>query len=57
MNVLFLKKLYYLDGDEIDNELFIFINDKTILRFADSVELEEFAKKLLSCLPEIRGEV
>jgi len=57
MNVTFLKKIHDSDGDEIDNGLFIFINDKTILRFADSAELEEFAKKLLSCLPEIRGEV
>ena len=57
MDVTFLKGLYDSDGDETDDGLFIFIGNKTILRFTDSAELEEFANRILKMLPEIRGEV
>ena len=57
MDVTFLKGLHDSDGDEFDGGLFLFVGNNTILRFADSVELEQFAHRILKMLPEIRGEV
>lgn len=57
MDYSFLRGLYDSDGDETDDGLYIFIGDNTIIRFADCVELEQFAHRILSSLPEIRREI
>lgn len=54
MDYAFSKGLYDSDGDEYDDGLFIHIGKDTIIRFQDSVELEQFANRILSSLPEIR---
>lgn len=54
MKYSFLNKLHDNEGDEIDNGLFIFVGDNTIIKFQDSVELEQFANRILQSLPEIR---
>jgi hypothetical protein len=51
------KGLYDKDGDNYDDSLLVFIGDKTIIKFSDSVELEQFAHRILTSLSEIRGEV
>ena len=57
MEFRFAKGLHDRDGDEYDSCLLAFVGKDVIIKFKDANELEEFAKKILNCLPEIRGEV
>lgn len=54
MKYSFSKGLYDKDGDKYDNSLCIHIGENTIIKFNDSIELENFAKRILSSLYEIR---
>jgi hypothetical protein len=54
MDYSFLCGLYDSDGDCFDKSLLVFIGDDVIVKFKDSKELEEFAKRILNSLPEIR---
>lgn len=42
------------DGDVYEECLLVFIGDNTIIKFQDSVELEQFANRILGSLKEIR---
>jgi hypothetical protein len=42
------------EGDCYDKSLLIFVGDNTIIKFKDSIELEQFANQILKSLPEIR---
>lgn len=57
MKYTFANNLYDKDGDKYENCLLVFIGENTIIRFKDSVELEQFAHQILASLPEIRGEI
>lgn len=50
----FAHNLYDKDGDEYENCLLVFIGDTTIVKFRDSIELEQFANRILASLKEIR---
>lgn len=54
MEYSFSYGLYDSDGDSYDTSLLVFIGDNTIIKFKDSNDLEEFAKKILNSLPEIK---
>lgn len=54
MDYAFSKGLYDRDGDEYDDGIFIHIGKDTIIKFKDIGELEQFANRILSSLPEIR---
>ena len=54
MDYSFSKGLYDNDGDEYEDCILVFIGKDTIIKFKDSVELEQFANRILSSLPEIR---
>ena len=54
MDYSFSKGLYDRDGDEYEDCLLVFIGKDTIIKFKDSIELEQFAHRILSSLPEIR---
>ena len=57
MDYSFTKGLHDSDGYLSDDGLFISVGKNTMIRFNDSVELEEFAHRILKSLPEIRGEI
>ena len=46
--------LYDNEGDVYEDCLLVFIGDNTIVKFQDSVELEQFAHRILSSIKEIR---
>lgn len=46
--------LHDKDGDTYENCLLVFIGNNTIIKFKDSVELEQFANRILASLKEIR---
>ena len=54
MDYAWAKNLYDIDGDSYEDCLLVFIGDNTIIKFKDSVELEQFAKRILASLKEIR---
>ena len=54
MKYAFDHGLYDSDGDPYDESLLVFIGDDTIIKFKDSIELEQFANRILKSLPEIR---
>jgi hypothetical protein len=54
MDYSFLCGLHDSDGDRFDKSLLVFIGDDVIVKFKDSKELEQFAKRILNSLPEIR---
>ncbi len=54
MDYSFFCGLHDSDGDCFDKSLLVFIGDDVIVKFKDSKELEEFAKRILNSLPEIR---
>ena len=54
MDYSFLCGLRDSDGDCFDKSLLVFIGDDVIVKFKDSKELEQFAKRILNSLPEIR---
>lgn len=54
MDYAFSKGLYDSDGDEYEDCLLVFIGKDTIIKFKDVAELEQFAHRILSSLPEIR---
>jgi hypothetical protein len=54
MEYKFSYGLYDSDGDSYDESLLVFIGDNTIIKFKDSIELEQFANRILKSLPEIR---
>lgn len=54
MNCLFSVNLYDRDGDLVDRGVFLHIGDSTIIKFQDSVELEQFGNRVLHMLKEIR---
>ena len=54
MEYAFNHGLYDSDGDPYDESLLVFIGDNTIIKFKDSIELEQFANRILKSLPEIR---
>ena len=54
MDYAWARNLYDSDGDEYEDCLLIFVGDKTIIKFKDSVELEQFANRILHSLKEIR---
>ena len=54
MEYAFNHGLYDSDGDSYDESLLVFIGDDTIIKFKDSIELEQFANRILKSLPEIR---
>lgn len=56
MDYRWAKNLYDRDGDEYEDCLLVFVGKDTIIKFADSVELEQFAHRILSSLPEIREQ-
>lgn len=49
----FSINLYDKDGDIYDDGILVHVGDNTILKFKDTVELEDFAKAILKSLPEI----
>lgn len=55
MNYAWAKDLHDRDGDVYDDCLLVFIGEETIIKFQDSVELEQFANRILQSLPEIRA--
>ena len=42
------------DGDPFERGVFVHLGSHTILHFADSKELRDFANDILKALPEIR---
>ena len=54
MDYAWAKNLYDIDGDSYEDCLLVFIGDNTIIKFKDSVELEQFAKRILASLKEVR---
>lgn len=54
MEYAFSHGLYDRDRDEYEDCLLVFIGKDTIIKFKDSFELEQFANRILSSLPEIR---
>lgn len=54
MKYSFAHHLYDNDGDKYESCLLVFIGDTTIIKFRDSIELEQFANQILSSLKEIR---
>jgi hypothetical protein len=54
MDYRWSKNLYDRDGDEYEDCLLVFIGDNAIIKFTDSVELEQFANSILGSLKEIR---
>lgn len=53
MNYSWARNLYDNEGDEC---LLVFCGNDTIIKFRDSVELEQFAHRILGSLNEIREE-
>lgn len=54
MHYSFAHGLYDNDGDKYEDCLLVFIGKDTIIKFQDSIELEQFAHRILSSLKEIR---
>lgn len=54
MDYAWAKNLYDSEGDSYENCLLVFIGGVTVIKFRDSVELEQFAKSILVSLKEIR---
>jgi hypothetical protein len=54
MKYSYAHNLYDNDGDVYEDCLLVFIGDNTIVKFQDSVELEQFAHRILSSIKEIR---
>ena len=54
MNYGFSLNLRDDDGDVYEECLLVHVGDKTIIKFKDDKELEEFAKRILGSLPEIK---
>ena len=54
MNYSFAHGLYDKDGDEYEDCLLVFIGNDTIIKFKNSIELEQFAHRILSSIKEIR---
>lgn len=54
MDYSFSKNYYDVDGDLVEECILAHIGDNTIIQFADVDELEEFAKKILGSIKEIR---
>ena len=54
MKYSYAYNLYDNDGDVYEDCLLVFIGDNTIMKFQDSVELEQFAHSILSSIKEIR---
>lgn len=54
MKYTWFKNLNDRDGWTYDEGLFISVGETTIIKFEDSMELEEFAKKILTSIKEIR---
>ena len=54
MKYSYAYNLYDEDGDVYEDCLLVFIGDNTIVKFQDSVELEQFAHRILSSIKEIR---
>ena len=54
MTYSFAKNLRDSDGDIYEKCLLVFIGDNTIIKFKDSIELEQFANRILESLKEIR---
>lgn len=54
MDYSFSHGLYDQDGDNYEDCLLVFIGKDAIIKFKDSIELEEFARDILGSLKEIR---
>jgi len=54
MKYSYAYNLYDKDGDVYEDCLLVFIGDNTIVKFQDSIELEQFAHRILSSIKEIR---
>jgi len=54
MQTMFSVDMCDRDGDVIEAGIFIHIENTTILKFKDTVELEDFARGLLSMIAEIK---
>jgi len=57
MEFYFSVNLYDKDGDRFDEGIFIHVGDSTIIKFPDVKSVEDFAKGLLSAIPEIKENV
>ena len=54
MNYSWARNLYDNEGDEYEECLLVFCGNDAIIKFRDSVELEQFAHQILGSLKEIR---
>lgn len=54
MDYAWAKNLYDGDGESYEDCLLVFIGGVTVIKFKDSDELEQFAKRILISLKEIR---
>lgn len=54
MKIAWALGLYDNDGDKYEDCLLLFCEEKIILKFENSTELEKFADNIKSCLKEIR---
>lgn len=54
MKYSYAYHLYDKDGDKYEDCLLVFIGDNTIIKFKDSIELEQFTHRILSSIKEIR---
>lgn len=54
MDYSFSHNLHDYEGDVYEDCLLVFIGKDTIIKFKDSIELEQFAHRILSSLKEIR---
>jgi hypothetical protein len=58
MEYSFAFNLYDKDGDKYEDCILVFIGKDTIIKFRDSVELEQFANRILNSIKELReGEI
>lgn len=54
MKFAFSKDLRDRDGDVYEEGIFAHIGEDTIIKFKDANELEDFAKRILGSMKEIR---
>jgi len=58
MDISFVINLYDKDGDIYENGIFIFVEERTIIKFKNIEELNDFANTIKNnIIPEIKENV